>query len=135
MVSRRSTRAIERRATAPAATLLLSTDLAYHDELAARLADDPLVGDEAVTRFHYVPPVTREAVRTTGRIGDLIESAELFGPAIEGPHRLDPASDRVMLCGSMAMIRETAAMLEGIGFTEGSNANAGSYVIERAFVD
>ncbi|MBM3928098.1 MAG: ferredoxin--NADP reductase, partial [Sphingomonadales bacterium] len=40
----------------------------------------------------------------------------------------------VMLCGSMAMIRDTAAMLDGMGFTEGSNANPGDYVIERAFV-
>lgn len=111
------------------------SDLAYHDELQARLAEDPLVSDEAATQFHYVPTVTREPFRTTGRIGDLIESAALFGDPVQGAKRLDPETDRIMLCGSMAMIRETAAMLDGLGFEEGSNAKAGTYVIERAFVD
>ena len=37
--------------------------------------------------------------------------------------------------GSTAMIRETAQMLEQLGMTEGSNANPGQFVIERAFVD
>ena len=39
-----------------------------------------------------------------------------------------------MLCGSMAMIKDVAAMLDGMGFTEGSNSQPGEYVIERAFV-
>ncbi|WP_288934934.1 ferredoxin--NADP reductase [uncultured Sphingomonas sp.] len=111
------------------------SDLAYHDELQARLADDPLVSEEAAQQFHYIPTVTREPFRTTGRIGDLIESAALFGDPVQGPKKLDPETDRIMLCGSMAMIRETAQMLDGIGFEEGSNAKPGTYVIERAFVD
>jgi ferredoxin--NADP+ reductase len=111
------------------------SDLAYHDELASRLADDPLVSDEAQAQFHYIPTVTREAFRNTGRINDLIESAALFGDPVQGPKKLDPETDRVMMCGSMAMIRDFAAMLEGMGFVEGSNASPGQYVIERAFVD
>ncbi len=39
-----------------------------------------------------------------------------------------------MLCGSMAMIKETAALLDGFGMKEGSNAEPGDYVLERAFV-
>jgi ferredoxin--NADP+ reductase len=39
-----------------------------------------------------------------------------------------------MLCGSMAMIKQTAELLDAKGFTEGSNAHPGDYVIERAFV-
>ncbi|MBB3910391.1 ferredoxin--NADP reductase [Sphingomonas desiccabilis] len=111
------------------------SDLAYHDELASRLADDPLVADEAQAQFHYIPTVTREAFRNTGRINDLIESAALFGEPVQGPKKLDPETDRIMLCGSMAMIRDFAAMLEGMGFVEGSNAAPGQFVIERAFVD
>ena len=45
-----------------------------------------------------------------------------------------PERDRVMLCGSMAMIKETAELLEGFGMKEGSNAEPGDYVLERAFV-
>jgi ferredoxin--NADP+ reductase len=39
-----------------------------------------------------------------------------------------------MLCGSMAMIKDQAAMLAELKFVEGSNASPGHYVIERAFV-
>lgn len=110
------------------------SDLAYHDELMAQLAGDPLIGDQALLQFHYVPTVTREPFHTTGRIDALAHSGYLFGPPLAGPAAFDPETDRVMLCGSTAMIRETAAMLDARGFDEGSNANPGRYVIERAFV-
>jgi len=109
-------------------------DLAWRAELESQLADDPLVRDQALLQFHYHPTVTREPFRTTGRIQNLIESGALF-QGVSGPRRLDPETDRVMLCGSMAMICETAAMLDALGFEEGSNAKPGHYVIERAFVD
>ena len=62
-------------------------------------------------------------------------NGRLFAAPLAGEPRFDPEHDRVMLCGSTAMIRETAAMLDAAGMTEGSNANPGQYVIERAFVD
>jgi len=34
----------------------------------------------------------------------------------------------------MAMIKDTAALLETHGLTEGSNAEPGDFVLERAFV-
>ena len=46
----------------------------------------------------------------------------------------DPAVDRAMLCGSMAMIKDVAAALETFGLKEGSNTDPGDYVLERAFV-
>ena len=110
------------------------SDLAYREMLEARLADDPLVGEEAVEKFHYVPSVTREEFHTQGRIGDLIENKRLF-QGLEGDDFLNPETDRVMLCGSMDMIKGQAAYLESIGFTEGSNSKPGDFVIERAFVD
>ena len=109
------------------------SDLAFHDEMAARLAGDPLVSDEAATQFHYVPTVTREAFRTSKRLGALIEDGSLF-EGMPGEAKLDPETDRVMLCGSTEMIRDFAKSLEEKGFVEGSNANPGSFVIERAFV-
>lgn len=110
-------------------------ELAWRDELTAQLAGDPLVGDQALLQFHYVPTVTREPFHTNGRITDLIADGRLFAPPVLGPRGFDPEIDRVMLCGSTAMIRETAGLLEAAGLTEGSNANPGQYVIERAFVD
>ena len=110
-------------------------DLAWRDELTARLANDPLVADQAAEQFHYLPAVTREDFPVMGRITQLIEDGRLFAAPLAGEPRFDPEHDRVMLCGSTAMIRETAAMLDAAGMTEGSNANPGQYVIERAFVD
>ena len=110
------------------------SDLAFHDEQMALWGSDPLVHNEAAGQFHYIPTVTREPFRTTGRIDALFASGEMFPGGLDGPTRLDPEHDRVMLCGSTAMIRDTAAMLDALGFAEGSNAQPGSYVIERAFV-
>lgn len=109
-------------------------DLAWREMLEGRLADDPLVADQAAEQFHYLPAVTREEFHTTGRIPSLIESGRLFA-GLSGEAAFDPENDRVMLCGSTAMIKEIAATLEQVGLTEGSNANPGQFVIERAFVD
>lgn len=110
------------------------SDLAYRELLESRLRDDPLVCDIAPTRLTYIPTVTREPFHTTGRIERLMESGGLFAGTVSEPHRFDPEHDRLMLCGSMAMIKETGAMLEDLGFSEGSNSRPGEYVIERAFV-
>ena len=48
---------------------------------------------------------------------------------------LNPESDRVMICGSMEMIKDTAAIVEEAGLQEGSNSSPGDYVIEKAFAD
>lgn len=111
------------------------SDLAFRQELESQFAHDPLVGDQALVQFHYLPTVTREVFRTTGRIGTLVESGELFRHVLTGPKQFDPREDRVMLCGSMAMIREFQHHLTDQGFREGSNASPGEFVIERAFVD
>lgn len=108
-------------------------DLAYRDLLDAQLAGDPLVQDEALLQFHYLPTVTREPFRNQGRIATLIEDGRLFEQTT-GPLHFEPEHDRVMLCGSMAMIKDHAADLEQRGFAEGSNAKPGQFVIERAFV-
>ncbi|MDQ8757297.1 ferredoxin--NADP reductase [Sphingosinicella sp. LHD-64] len=110
------------------------SDLAWRTELEALLAADPLVRDQALVQLDYVPTVTREPFRTTGRIDALHDSGALFTPRVTGPRHFDPAGDRVMLCGSMTMIRDFAAKLDAMGFVEGSNAQPGDYVIERAFV-
>lgn len=108
-------------------------DLAYRELLQARLADDPIVGDRAVDQFHYVPTVTREAFRNRGRIGELIDSGALFDQIGGDPH-FDPERDRVMMCGSMTMIKDFAGRFDALGFAEGAHSHPGHYVIERAFV-
>jgi ferredoxin--NADP+ reductase len=108
-------------------------DLAYRDFLTHGIHDDPLVGDEARERLTYYPTVTREPFDTPGRITDRITSGALFAD-LGLPPGFSPDRDRVMLCGSMAMIKQAAALLETFGLKEGSNAEPGDYVLERAFV-
>jgi len=110
------------------------SDLAYRDILESKLSDDPLVDSVAAEQLSYVPTVTREEFHTRDRIDVLIKDGRLFKDGASEPPYFDPEHDRIMLCGSMAMIKETAQLLDSLGFTEGSNAHPGDYVIERAFV-
>ena len=69
-----------------------------------------------------------------GRITTLIENGQIFRELKLGVDGFNPAEDRAMMCGSMAMIQDVAALMEKFGLEEGSNASPGDYVIERAFV-
>ncbi|MEQ8296602.1 MAG: ferredoxin--NADP reductase [Nitratireductor sp.] len=107
-------------------------ELAYGDELIAALRADPLIGELVAGRVHYYPTTTREDGERTGRITTLIESGKLFSDLGVAP--FDPASDRVMICGSLDMIRDVKALVERSGLVEGSNAAPADFVVERAFV-
>jgi ferredoxin--NADP+ reductase len=107
------------------------SELAYGDHLAASLADDPLVGEEA-NRFRRLATTTREPSAHRGRITDLIATERLQETLDVGP--LDPAQDRVMVCGSLAFNKDIKALLTEKGFEEGSNACPGDFVVEKAFV-
>lgn len=108
-------------------------DLAYRELLESKLEGDPLLEDEDRARMIYVPTVTREEFHTQDRIQVLVDDGRLFAGS-KGPKHFVPEEDRVMLCGSMAMIKDHAADLEARGFTEGANNKPGQFVIERAFV-
>ena len=107
-------------------------ELRYGEELAAQVTDDPLIGEIAAGRFTHNATTTREMSQRMGRITTLIENGVLFSDL--GIPPLDPASDRIMICGSMEMTKDLRAIAESRGFVEGSLSNPGQYVVERAFV-
>lgn len=108
-------------------------DLEFGAKVVEDLADDPLVGEIAPARLTYFASVTREDYVNTGRITSLIESGRLFEDlGIDG---FDPGNDRAMICGSVAMISDTRALVEAAGLDEGSNARPGDYVVEKAFAE
>jgi ferredoxin/flavodoxin---NADP+ reductase len=109
------------------------SDLGYRTTIEAELPRHELVGEQARRQLLYYPTVTREPFRNQGRVTDLIESGKL--QADLGLPALDPADDRVMICGSPGMLRDTVALLEAQGFGEGSSDTRGHYVVERAFVE
>ncbi|MGH8268412.1 MAG: ferredoxin--NADP reductase, partial [Steroidobacteraceae bacterium] len=92
-----------------------------------------LLGAEVRAKLRYYPTVTREPHVNRGRLTSLIESGRLFRD-LQLP-ALHPASDRVMVCGSPAMLADTRALLEARGFAISPRiGEPGDYVIERAFV-
>jgi len=108
-------------------------ELAYGLDLAAAIVEDPLIGEFAADRFVHYATTTREAFERTGRITQHIASGRLFADL--GVPPLDPAQDRVMICGSIEMTRDLRAMMAEFGLREGSNSTPAEFVIERAFVD
>ena len=107
-------------------------ELKYGLELAHGLVNDPLIGEMAQGRFRHYATTTRETYPQMGRITTLIESGKLFADLDVPP--FDPAVDRVMICGSMEMIRDVKALVETFGLTEGANNKPAEFVVERAFV-
>lgn len=106
-------------------------ELEFGRELVAGLKDDPLVGEFA-DRLKYVPSATREAFDLQGRVTTLIENGALFDVIGGGP--LDPASDKVMICGSAALLADLKEICEARGFEEGANSRPADFVYEKAFV-
>lgn len=109
-----------------------AADLAYGNQLVASLESDPLIGEFTAGRVKYVATTTQEASPQMGRITTLIENGDLF--RIVGCAPFDRASDRVMICGSMAMLKDVKALVEAHGLEEGSNNKPADFVVERAFV-
>jgi ferredoxin--NADP+ reductase len=107
-------------------------ELAYRELISQDLPNHELLGELVSGRLTYLPSVTREPFARSQRITTMIESGSLTADL--GLPPLDPARDRAMLCGSEAMNTDVRALLEARGFTEGSNNNPGSYVVEKAFV-
>ena len=111
-----------------------TSELAYHDYIEEDLRDHEYLGEMIREQLVYYPTVTREPFRNEGRQTDLIMSGKLFEDL--GIEPLDPATDRGMICGSPAMLKEISAMLDGFGFQISHRiGEMGDYVIERAFVE
>jgi ferredoxin--NADP+ reductase len=108
-------------------------DLAYRDWICTDLRNDPLVGEMVSGALVYHPVITRDDPaqnkRVTCRIADGSLAEELGLPP------LDPDRDRVLLCGSMSMLADMRAILEEMGFDEGTLSEPGDFVYEKAFVD
>jgi len=108
-------------------------ELAYHDLLVEHLPSHEVLGELVTSKLRYYPTVTRQSYRNMGRITELIESGKLFADL--GLPVIDPAHDRVMICGSPAMLRDLKHILERRGFREGNTSTPGDFVIERAFAE
>ncbi|HNW77835.1 MAG TPA: ferredoxin--NADP reductase [Candidatus Competibacteraceae bacterium] len=110
------------------------SELAYANYITHELPEDEFLGEIVREKLIYYPTVTREPFRNQGRLTHLIESGKLFSDL--GLPPLDPMQDRVMICGSPALLKDTCALLDARGFTLSPHiGEPGDYVIERAFVE
>ena len=108
-------------------------ELAYHAYLTHELHQHEILGEMIAGRLLYYPTVTREPFVHQGRVTTVIENGQLAADL--GLPALNPAEDRVMICGSPAMLRDLKSMMQARGLAEGNTSIPGDFVIERAFVD
>ena len=94
-------------------------ELQYSYDTIAATREDPLVGEFAPGRLFHFASATRQQAEHTGRITKLIASGEFFS-TLNIP-TFNSETDRIMLCGSMGMIKDIREAIEPMGFTEGSS--------------
>ena len=107
-------------------------ELDYGHDLIKRIETHEFLPEIVGDKLVHLATTTREESPKMGRMTDWLRDGR-FAEATGAP--LDPANDRVMICGSMAMLQEHKAICEEAGMTEGSNSEPGDFVIEKAFVD
>ncbi len=108
-------------------------ELEYGRQLVDGLEADPLIGELVAGKLLYYPTTTRDASLHMGRVTDNLSSGKVFADlGIPGP--MNPATDRAMVCGSLAFNIDVKAILDGWGLTEGANSDPREYVVEKAFV-
>ncbi len=108
-------------------------ELAYGEMITEKLPSDELVGDFVRYQLIYYPTVTRDRFFNRGRITDLIASGKLFTD-IELPE-FEPQHDRVMICGSPALVRDARELLAAKGFVEGDHGAPAQFVFEKEFAE
>lgn len=110
------------------------SELAYGNYLTDELPQNEFLGDSVRAKLLYHPTVTREPFRNQGRLTDLIESGQLFADL--GLPPLNRDRDRIMICGSEAMLQDCCTLLDARGFKASPRVGEpGDYVIERAFAE
>jgi len=93
---------------------------------------DEMLSEFVGKKLFFLATTTRDLTTKMGRITDWLNDGrfkESTGAALSVEH------DRVMICGSLAMLQDHRKICEDRDFTEGSNSKPGHFVIEKAFVD
>jgi len=109
------------------------SELQYGADIVNATHGHEFLGEYARDKLVHYPTVTREPYLNNGRITAAIESGQLFEKL--GVPALDPAHDRVMICGGPQVLVDLQDLLDARGFEEGSGGKPASYVIEKAFAE
>ncbi len=110
----------------------LVSELQYLFDKHQQLVADSQLNTMTKNKIRIYTSVTRDSHPFTGRITTLITSGVLTDDLnMKG---LDE-SDRFMICGSQAMITDTACVLKSLKFKEGSASDPQAFVYEKAFAN
>ena len=107
-------------------------ELDYGYEIVRQCNEDELLSEVVNGRLLHIPTTTRENGAQMGRMTDWLNDGRFEHATGQA---LTAATDRVMICGSMDMLKEHKEICEAAGMAEGSNSEPGDFVIEKAFVD
>lgn len=114
-------------------TCRTQAELAYGRSIVSALPDDPLIGELVAGKLKYYPTTTREPSDIEGRISDHIRDGRVFD-ALDVPV-WTPDTDRVMICGNLALNKDIMGLCEAHGLSEGANSDPKHFVVEKAFID
>ncbi len=107
-------------------------ELTYAKQVVLEIQNHPLLGEYS-PQLHFYPMTTREQSEYMGRITTHLVSGKFC--EWTGLPSLNFEEDRLMICGSVAMLKEIKDWAIKLGFIEGANNSPASFVIEKAFVD
>ena len=68
-----------------------------------------------------------------GRISDHIRDGRVF-EVLDTP-KWDATTDRVMICGNLALNKDIMGLCGDHGLEEGANSDPKHFVVEKAFID
>ncbi|WP_370931590.1 ferredoxin--NADP reductase [Bartonella sp. DGB1] len=107
-------------------------ELNYAKQVVEALNQHPIIA-EWVDKIKFYPMTTRQQSEYMGRITSHIKAGTLC--SWTGLPPLNPEEDRIMICGSVNMLKELKEIVTELGFKEGANNSPASFVVEKAFVE
>jgi ferredoxin--NADP+ reductase len=113
-------------------TCRISKELEYGESILKNIEEDEFLKELVSNKLRFIPTTTRETSEYMGRVSDWLRTdkfSEVTG------RDLNSVDDRVMICGSIAMLNDFRGICETKGLKEGSNSSPADFVIEKAFVD
>ena len=111
-------------------TVQYPEELAYKDVLESFNKEWDMITEG---NFIYFNTLTKSPWEREGRITNWIKDSSLFKHTTK--QDLDINLDRFMICGSEGLNKDLMNYFKGIGMKEGNTQIAGTYLVEKAFVE
>jgi ferredoxin--NADP+ reductase len=111
-------------------TVQFPEELAYKDVLESFNKEWDMITEG---NFVYFNTLTKSPWEREGRITNWIKDSSLFKHTTK--QDLDINLDRFMICGSEGLNKDLMNYFKGIGMKEGNTQIAGTYLVEKAFVE